>query len=212
MPHLTLLAAAPLLAVALLRPTIAAADSSEALAERYIASTFRAMADTAIDSPSDAAAAAALSTLIRNRMAIDMTARLVLGRDWPSENPPVAARFRQRFLQFAGAAFSGAIRGHGPLALQVERSHRSSGRIVVDSTVILGSGQSLPLTWIVRIEGPKGHRRIEDLILAGIDAQDMLRNLASTALERDPGNLDAVAALFDRLAARAGGPVREASP
>src|ERR1041385_7369976 len=100
MPRLTLLAppVAALLACALLCPTIVAADSSEALTERYIASTFRAMADTATAGPSDDDAAIALSTLLRDGMAVDATARYVLGRDWPEENPAAANRFRQQFL------------------------------------------------------------------------------------------------------------------
>jgi len=115
MPRLTLLAAAvpPALCCALLlSPTIAAADSSEALIERYIASTFRAMADTAIDAASVDEAATALSTLIRNGMEVDGAARFVLGKDWPTENPPKGARFRQQFLHFVSNALAGALRAH----------------------------------------------------------------------------------------------------
>ena len=221
MPRLTLLTAAPsvapvataLIAVvcALLCPTIAAADSSEVLTERYIASTFRAMADAAIDASSNDQAAATLSTAIRNDMAVDEAARFVLGRDWPVENPPAGARFRQQFLHFVSNALAGALRSHRRIVLRVEHSRRSDGRILVDSALALRPGFALPLTWIVRPEGPKGRRRIEDFVLAGIDARMMLRNLASTALEQQPANLDAVAALFDRLAIRAGGPDSTAS-
>jgi ABC-type transporter MlaC component len=208
MPRLTLLAAAPL-AVALLCPTNAAADSSEMLAERYIASTFRAMADTATRASSPEEAATALGTLIQNGWAVDAVARFVLGRDWPSENPASAARFRHQFLHFTATALAGALRSNGSVTLSVQRSHHSDGRILVDSTLISGSGRTLPVTWVVRTEGPKGRKRIEDFVVAGLDAEMMLRNLALTALERNPGNLDAVAALFDRLAARAGGPAAE---
>jgi len=215
MPRLTLLAAAVLPALCyalLLCPTIAAAaDSSEALTGRYIASTFRAMADTAIDAASDDEAAAALSAMIRNGMEVDGAARFVLGRDWPTENPPKGARFRQQFLHFVSNALASALRAHRQISLRVERSRRSDGRILVDSALVLRPGFALPLTWVVRPEGPKGRRRIEDFVLAGIDARMMLRNLAATALEQQPANLDAVAALFDRLAVRAGTPDSTAS-
>ncbi|HVZ02221.1 MAG TPA: ABC transporter substrate-binding protein [Dongiaceae bacterium] len=212
MPRLTLLAATTLPAAllacagAVLCPTIAAADSSEALTERYIASTFRAMADTATDAASDGEAAAALSTLIRNDMAIDAAARFVLGADWPTENPPAGVRFRQQFLHFAATALAGALRAHREAVLRVESSRHSDGRFLVDSVLMLRPGLALPLTWIVRPEGPKGRRRIEDFVLAGIDARMMLRNLAASALEQPGGDPDAVAALFDRLAVRAGAP------
>jgi ABC-type transporter MlaC component len=203
MPRLTLAAAT--LLCALLSPTITAADSSEALIERYIASTFRAMADAAIAAPSTEAAAATLRTRVRNDMAVDETAKFVLGRDWPSGNPPAGARFREQFLHFVSNALAGALRAHPDVALRVERSRRSDGRVLVDSALVLRPGFALPLTWIVRTEGPKGRRRIADFVLAGIDAQALLRNLAATSLEQHPGDLDQVAAMFDRLAARAGG-------
>ncbi|HVT51030.1 MAG TPA: ABC transporter substrate-binding protein [Dongiaceae bacterium] len=219
MPRLTLLAvvlsvsrlAAPLAcACALLCPTIVAADSSEALTERYIASTFRAMADAAIDASSDDDAAAALGTVIRNAMAVDETARFVLGRDWPTQNPQAGARFRQQFLHFASNALAGALRAHRGVTLQVKGSRLSDGRILVDSALVLRPGLTLPLTWIVRPEGPKGRRRIEDFVLAGIDARMMLRNAAAVTLEQRPGDLDAVAAMFDRLARKAGAPAATA--
>lgn len=83
MPRLTLVAPPPaaLLVCALLCPTIVAADSSKAPTERYIASTFRAMADTATTVPSDDEAAVTLSALLRDGVAADATARYVLGRD-----------------------------------------------------------------------------------------------------------------------------------
>jgi len=217
MPRLTLLAAAlPTAALvvfvcAFLCPTIATADSSEALTERYIASTFRAMADAAIGARSDDEAAAALSTMIRNDMAVDETARFVLGQDWPTENPQAGARFRQQFLHFVLNALAGALRTHRQVELRVERSRQSDGRILVESALFLRPGFALPLTWIVRPEGPKGRRRIEDFVLAGIGARMMLRNVAATVLEQRPANLDAVAALFDRLAVRAGAPASTAS-
>jgi ABC-type transporter MlaC component len=205
MPRLAPIAAAlPALLCALLCPTIGSADSSEALTERYIASTFRAMADAAIGAPSDDKAIAALCTLIRNDMAVDETARFVLGRAWPTGNPPAADRFRQQFLHFTVAALAGALRAHPTITLQVERSRRSDGRILIESALVLRPGLVLPVTWIVRPEGPKGRRRIVDFVLAGIDAQMLLRELATSALERQPGNLDAVVALFDQLALSAG--------
>jgi ABC-type transporter MlaC component len=205
MPRLAPIAVAlPALVCALLCPTISSADSSEALTERYIASTFRAMADAAIDASSDDNAAVALSALIREKMAVDETARFVLGRAWPTGNPPAADRFRQQFLHFTVATLAGALRAHRTITLQVERGHRSDGRVLVESALVLRPGVALPLTWIVRPEGPKGRRRIVDFVLSGIDAQMVLRDLAASALERQPGNLDAVAALFDRLALRAG--------
>jgi ABC-type transporter MlaC component len=204
MPHLTLIAALPALVCALLCPTIAAADSSEALVERYIASTFRAMADAAIGAPSQDDAAATLSTMIRDDMAVDATARFVLGNDWPTENPRAASRFRQQFLHFVSNALASVLRAHRQVTLRVEHSRRSDGRYLVDSALELRPGFALPLTWIVRPEGPKGRRRIEDFVLAGIDARMMLRSLAATSLEQQSGNLDASADLFDRLALRAG--------
>jgi len=212
MPRLTLIAALSALLCALLCPTIAAADSSEALVERYIASTFRAMADAAIEAPSQGDAAAALSTIIRNGMAVDATARFVLGSDWPTENPPAASRFREQFLDFVSNALASALRAHREVTLRVNHSRRSNERYLVDSALELRPGGiALPLTWIVRPEGPKGRRRIEDFTLAGIDAQMMLRELAATTLEQRPGDLDAVAAMLDRLAARAGAPDKAAA-
>jgi len=216
MPRLTPFAAAlPTAALvvlcAFLYPTIALADSSEALTERYIASTFRAMADAAIGAPSDDEAAARLGTMIRNDMAVDEAARFVLGRDWPTENPQAGARFRRQFLHFVSNALAGALRTHRQVELRVERSRRSDGRILVDSALVLRPGLAMPLTWIVRPEGPKGRRRIEDFVFAGIDARMMLRNIAATTLEQQPADLDAVAALLDRLAVRAGAPGSTAS-
>jgi ABC-type transporter MlaC component len=204
MPRLTLLTPLPtaLLVCALLCPTIVAADSSEALTERYIASTFRAMADTATAASSDEQAAVALSALLRDGMAVDETARYVLGRDWPEENTAAARRFRQQFLRFVSNALASAFRAYRPLMLHVDRSRVSDGRILVESTLLAPGGQALPLTWIVRREGPKGRRRIVDFRLAGIEAQMFLKTLAGTALERDRGNLDAVIALYNGIAAR----------
>jgi ABC-type transporter MlaC component len=201
MPRLTLLPAA-LLACALLCPTIVAADSSEALTERYIASTFRAMADTATNAPTDGDAAAALSILLRDGMAVDATARYVLGRNWPDENPAAANRFRQQFLQFASNALASAFRAYQPMTLRVDRSRMSDGRILVDSAVLLPGGRAVPVTWIVRREGPKGRRRVVDFRMAGVEAQMLLKTLAGTALEREHGNLDAVIALYNGIIAR----------
>jgi ABC-type transporter MlaC component len=204
MPRLTLLTPLPaaLLVCALLCPTIVAADSSEALTERYIASTFRAMADTAMAASSDEAAAVALSTLLSDGMAVDETARYVLGRDWPEENPAAARRFRQQFLRFVSNALASAIRAYRPITLRVDRSRVSDGRILVESTLLASGSQELPLTWIVRREGPKGRRRIVDFRLAGIEAQMFLKTLADTALAQDHGNFDAVIALYNGIAAR----------
>lgn len=206
MPRHTLIAALTALVCALLCPTIAAADSSEALVERYIASTFRAMADAAIDAPSEEDAAVALSTMVRDALAVDATARYVLGADWPTDNPVAGARFRQQFLHFVSNALASALRAHRQVTLRVEHSRSSDGRILVDSALELRPGFAMPVTWVVRPEGPKGRRRIEDFVLAGIDARMMLRTLAAMSLEQQRGNLDAVADLFDRLALRAGAP------
>lgn len=149
--------------------------------------------------------------MIRNDMAVDEAARFVLGRDWPTENPQAGARFRRQFLHFVSNALAGALRTHRQVELRVERSRRSDGRILVDSALVLRPGLAMPLTWIVRPEGPKGRRRIEDFVFAGIDARMMLRNIAATTLEQQPADLDAVAALLDRLAVRAGAPGSTAS-
>jgi ABC-type transporter MlaC component len=214
MPRLTLLTTPPLAALfacAFLCPTIVAADSSEALTERYIASTFRAMADTATNAPSDSEAAVTLSALLRDGMAVDATARYVLGRDWPDENPAAANRFRLQFLQFVSNALASAFRAYRPVALRVDRSRVSDGRILVESTLLVPGGRALQLTWIVRREGPKGRRRIVDFRLQGIEVQMFLKTLAGTALERDHGNLDAVIALYNRIPARIAPPSRAAT-
>lgn len=211
MPRPTLLAAAlPVLLCALFCPTTAQADSSRALTERYIARTFRAMAEAARDATTEAEAAAALRPLLRSDIAVDETARYVLGRDWPDENTAAAARFREQFLHFVSNALASAFRTHPPVELRVDGSHVSDGRIQVQSALLVG-GRAWPLTWIVRREGPKGRRRIENFRLAGIDAQMMLREVAATALERNPGNLEAVIAVFNQIAARASAPERRAA-
>lgn len=90
----------------------------------------------------------------------------------------------------------------------MDRSRESDGRILVESTLLLPGDRALPLTGIVRPEGPRGRRRIVDIRLEGIEAQAFLKTLAGTAPERDHGNLDAVIALYNGIAARmaAGGP------
>jgi hypothetical protein len=113
MPRLILLVAALALLAFVgphLCPTIAAADSSEALTERYIASMFRAMADTAIGAASHDEATTTRSTMVRNEMAVDETARFVLGESWPTGNPSAGAGFRQQFLHFVSNALVGALR------------------------------------------------------------------------------------------------------
>jgi hypothetical protein len=160
-------------------PTIAAADSSEALTGRYMASIFRAMADTAICAPSDDGASTTLGRMVRNKMTVDETARFVLSGGCPTENPSAGAGFRQQFLHFVSNACVGALRMHRQITLRAERSPRSGGWVRADSGLVLHPGLALPRT---------------------------------IALERPPAHLDAVAALFDRVAVRAGATDSAASP
>jgi phospholipid transport system substrate-binding protein len=204
MPHSATLA---LPALALLRmllgPAPAMADSPQALTESYIAGTFRAMLETALEAPTDQQAAAALRPLLQRDFAIDETARFVLGRYWPANNPPAGTRFQEEFGDFAADALAAALRAHPDLTLTIRRSRNTGEDSLVESDLAFGSAEPVPVTWYVHQDGATGARRIVDFSLAGIDARIMLRTLAAGALERDSGNFAGLIALLRQVAGRA---------
>ena len=190
------------LACVLLLPRLAAGDSREQLAESYIASTFRAIVAVAQGASSDRDAMEALRGWLDQAVALDATACFVLGKNWPTNNAEMGLRFQQQFRELAVTALAVALRTHREIALDVQRSRNSNGDIVVYSQLTLSPGLRLPVAFVVHPEGAKGRRRIANIVVDGIDAQVVLREMVATALADNGGNVEAAITLFHHAAAR----------
>ena len=172
--------------------------------ERYIADTFGAIVEASASAPNTIVAADRLKTVLADDFALPATARFVLGRYWPTDNPAAAGKFQSEFLDFMGDALAEGIRMYPQMHLKLGRVPTgSNGTIYVDSVLTLPGGPDLPLDWIVNSPDPDGRYHITDIVLLGIDARVMLRSIATSALSEGDRNLNRVVALFRRAAAQA---------
>jgi len=182
----TIPVAAFILTAACLLPIITAhADSSakSAPAENYIADFFRTTVETAVAPQSDESATNAVKVLLMREIPLDETARFMLGRAWPTDNPEGERRFQDQFQDFVAETVTRSLRTNPEVALEVKGSRpRADGSTLVLSTLILPSGAALPLDWHVAQNPTNGTFQITDVALAGMDAAIMLRGMAATAL------------------------------
>jgi ABC-type transporter MlaC component len=193
-------------AVVISAPAVARGDSlpGDDLGASYISDFFQATVDTAVAADSEQQAIAGVAPLLERHISLDETARFVLGRYWPADNPAAARKFQAAFRSFAVEAFVRGVRAHPDLALTVSRARpHDDGTLLVPSQLRLPTGVTVPMDWHLQKAQSGEEFRIIDVAVAGIDARFMLRNIAAATLADGAGNLDTLIALFQRSIAPA---------
>jgi ABC-type transporter MlaC component len=197
---------AALLAAVLCLPGALLADSlsTDNQGASYISDFFRATVDTAVAADSEQQAIARVTPLLDDHISLDETARFVLGRYWPADNPAAGRGFQAAFRSFVAEAFVRGVRTHPDLTLTVSHTKQhEDGTLLVSSVLRLPAGTTVPMDWQLQKTQSDGRLRITDVAVAGIDARFMLRNIAAATLANGAGNLDTLIALFRRSIAPA---------
>jgi ABC-type transporter MlaC component len=185
-------------------PAYAESPTEDNLPASYISAFFRATVDAVIQARSLGEATEAVKPLLARQIQLDEIARFVIARYWQTDNTSATRGFQGQFRDFVAESVALAVRTHPALVLTILGSRpREDGSTLVRSRLGLGSGLSLPLDWNLEPDQPDGSYRIADLVLAGIDARIMLRNMATAVLADRSRNLEDLIALFRHVIARA---------
>jgi ABC-type transporter MlaC component len=190
-----------ILVLALSVPAVARGESLpvDDLGASYISGFFQTTVDTAVGADSEAQAITDVTPLLERHISFGETARFVLGRYWPANNPTAADEFQAAFRSFVIEAFTRGVRAHPGLALDVSRGkQRTDGTLLVPSELRLPTGVTVPLDWSLRKASSGNGLRIIDVSVAGIDGRLMLRNIAAATLAEGAGNLGTLIGLFQR--------------